>query len=194
MRIYSTLREPACVVTLLQPAVILKKDIVLRLSDKELQIVLSHELVHVKRKHHFIRRIYDIISILYWFNPLIWIVKHEFSYTCEMDCDKHALKALESHATVKEYISTMLDLMKASTEAGNKNFGEIGALSFLAVKQRFVNILNKPSRKKSIAFLVLVSLCVVFTLIFSINVSKSMFYPYPAYNNRIYEYSEITDW
>ncbi len=185
--LFGTLKDPACVVALLRPIVILNKEIALRLSDKELQIVLCHELTHVQRKHHFAGRMYDFVSVLHWFNPLVWIARHEFSYTCETDCDGHTLKALAPLATVKDYATTMLRLMELASEKGDAHFGAIGALSFLLIKQRFVSILHRPSKKKRLALIVLASFCVVCTILFSMTISRSMFYPFPAH---IDEYSE----
>lgn len=185
-----TLKEPACVVTVFHPAVILNRDIALQLSDNELQVVLCHELTHIKRKHHFAQRIYDFVSALYWFNPLVWIAKHEFSHICEMDCDSHTLKLLLPQTTVKEYTSVMLRLLELSAKTGNNGFGKIGALSFLLAKQRFINILHRPSKIITVAMLLVVMLCTVLTVALSAAVSRTMFYPYPAYSNGTLEYTE----
>lgn len=187
--IYGTLKDPACVfVTIFDPVIILNHNIINQLSDKELQIVLSHELEHVKRKHHTLQRIFDFISAVYWCNPIIWMAKTEFSCTCEMDCDIQVLKKIDSYATVKEYTTAMIHLMELSTGTNKIRFGKIGALSFLTVKQRFINILHRPSRRKLFASLIAMALCVILTIIFSTKMSRAMFYPYPAYIHGVDEY------
>jgi len=191
--LFGTLKDPACVVNIFRPVVILNKDIALKLSNRELQVVLYHELIHIRRKHCFAQHIYDIISVLYWFNPLVWIAKHEFAYTCEMDCDNHAVKSISPRATAKEYTAAMLRLIELSSEVGNSGFGEIGALSFLMMKQRFVNIIHKPSKKRSAAVILAVVLCMTLTVMLSVAASRAMFYPYPAYTNGDYEYTGISE-
>lgn len=189
--LFGTLKEPACVITLNRPIIILNRDIILQLSDKELQAVLCHELMHIKRKHHLAQRIYDLLSVLYWFNPLIWIGKHEFSNMCEMDCDNHTIETLTSEMSVKEYMLAMLHLMELSSKMSNIAFGKIGALGFLKAKQRITNILYSPSKKRNFAMLLVMVLCIAFTIVFSATISRKMFYPYPAYSNGEYEYSDI---
>ena len=188
--LFGALKDPACVVSIFRPVVILNKEIVSKLSDKELQVVLYHELTHIRRKHCAAQRIYDIISVLYWFNPLVWVSKHEFAYICEMDCDNHALKSLSLRATVKEYIAAMLHLIELSSLSSNRGFGGIDALGFLMMKQRFVNILYRSSKKRSVAIVLVAVLCMTFTVVLSITVSRTMFYPYPAYAFGDYEYRE----
>ncbi len=188
--LFGSLKDPACVVTLLRPVVILNEEIILPLSDQELKIVLSHELMHVKRKHHWISGVYDVVSAICWFNPLVWIARQAFSHMCEMDCDKHALRSLAPEAAAKEYTAAMFHLMEKASAAGSKHLGGIGALTFPAVKQRFVNILQQPSKRRSLVLIGLVSLCVALTVWFSVSVSRGMFYPYPLYSHENYEYAD----
>lgn len=188
--LFGTLKEPACVVTIFRPVIILNKDIVMQLSDGELKVVLCHELTHIKRYHPLAERIYDVISTLYWFNPLVWIAKSEFANTCEMDCDSRALKILAPEATVKDYSAAMLHLMELSAGAGNGVFSKMGALSFLMAKQRFMGILHRPSKKRNIAMLLIVMIFIALTIWLSTTFSKGMFYPYPAYDNGTYEQAE----
>ena len=188
--LFGTLKEPACVVTVFRPVVILNKDIALQLSNTELKVVLCHELMHIKRHHHLGERVYDMVSMLYWFNPLVWIAKSEFSYTCELDCDSKALKALAPEASVKDYSAAMFHLIELSSEVGRVNFNKMGALRFLMVRQRLVNILHRPSKKRKVAMLLFVMICIAFTIMLSTAFSKAMFYPYLAYSNGAHEYAE----
>ena len=183
----STSRDPACVVTLLRPRVILNEDMVLQLSDKEIQVVLCHELMHIKRRHHWVQALYDGVTILHWGNPLAWIAKREFAQACELDCDSWALKRLPD-VTAKGYTATMLHLLEISSAPARAQFGRMGALGLM--KQRFVNILKVPSSIQKGAMLFVVACCVALTIYFSVSLSLSMFYPYPAYSHGMTEYAE----
>ncbi len=185
--LFGTLKEPACVTALLRPAIILNKEIASRLSDNEIHIVLCHELTHIKRKHHLARSIYDVITILFWFNPIAWVAKYEFAYICETDCDKHTLKS--RGIPTKEYTSALLRLLELS-QARAAHPGRIGALGFLAARRRFADILRRPSRIRAVAVTVLVSLIVAVTIVFSVSTSRGMFYPFPAYTGENRELAE----
>lgn len=186
--VFGTLNEPACVVTIFIPVIILNEIIIRQLSEKELKIVLCHELTHIKRKHHMFQHIYDFIIILYWFIPFVWIERYEFAYSCEMDCDKTTLKTLDFEVTVKEYTTTMIHLMEFTTKKENATYGKMNLLGFLVAKQRFISIMQRPSQKSEIGKLIVVTIVIIFTIIVSIIVSRSMFYPYPAHNNGYQEY------
>ncbi|MDX1762355.1 MAG: M56 family metallopeptidase, partial [Christiangramia sp.] len=43
------------------------------LSNEEKKQILSHEMVHVKQKHTYDLVFFEILKIIFWFNPLIYI-------------------------------------------------------------------------------------------------------------------------
>ena len=133
-----------------------------------------------------------MISVIYWFNPLVWIAKNEVGFICEIDCDNYALKILSPRLTTKDYTSAILHLLELSSDNGNKNAGRISALSFIFVRQRLTGILQRPSKKRNIAIISIVLSCVVFTVLLSAAASRAMFYPFPAYNIGVYEVAEAT--
>ena len=44
-----------------------------RLDEKERQCILLHEQVHIRRKDHLIKGFAFMMTVMYWFQPLIWI-------------------------------------------------------------------------------------------------------------------------
>lgn len=189
---YGPLAEPACVVNFFQPVIVLRADIIGQLSDSETEMILCHELMHIKRKHHLYQRVFDVVSSLHWFNPLVWIVKGEFAYSCEMDCDQQALSSMGPQASVRQYAAAMLHLLELSAAYKKSASGNINALGFLVVKQRFVNILYRPSKRKKAVIIIAVLLSAAVTFGASVCVSKTMFYPYPGLTNEVVEYTRDT--
>ena len=188
---FGTLNTPACILFSFKPAVILNEEIINQLSDEELEIILSHELMHIKRKHHIIKIFFDIISIVHWFNPLVWVAKNDYAIVCELDCDKKTLSVMNGKTTEIIYAKTMfhlLELFKANRRWQNRR---IEALGFLNTKQRIKNILNQQDitqirfLRRAILFILVVSVIAI-----SIYISRSYFYPYPAFINTT-EYIEI---
>lgn len=180
---FGTLKEPACVITWLHPAIILNKRIIIQLSDDALAIVLCHELMHIKRWHHIFQCIFDAVSILHWANPFVWIAKSDFAANCEMDCDKQTLSVMQGRTTKIEYAKAMLHLMELSSDQSTKKTGGIEALGFLLAKQRMFFILNENvTTRKSLFYVAVLSLFLVAALTFSVYISRGYFYPYPAYD------------
>lgn len=178
---FGTLSEPACVVTIFRPAIILNETVIKQLSDKELTIVLCHELTHIQRKHHVYQRIFDFASTIHWFNPFVWISKNDFAAHCEMDCDQKVLSVMSGKITEIEYATTMLRLMELSSQRRGKTNG-IKALGYLLAKQRMNFILNEPTVSRRRIGIVILVLSIVLTIFLSFYVSRSYFYPFPAFD------------
>lgn len=179
---FGTLDDPACVVGVLCPVIILNETIIKQLTDTELTAVLCHEITHIKRGHLLLGRIYDYICILNWFNPLAWIAKEDFAVYCELDCDQGALVSLQSEVTNTDYASAMLHLLELSTlHIGNTAEG-MSALGFLLAKKRITMIMNKPTRAGKIVITVALAVLLAVVILFSVMLSRGHFYPYPAYD------------
>jgi beta-lactamase regulating signal transducer with metallopeptidase domain len=67
----------------------------IHLSGQEMEMVLSHELVHFARRDIAYKWIFQIALCVHWFNPLLYIVKREISESCELSCDEAVLMLLK---------------------------------------------------------------------------------------------------
>ncbi|MDD2959641.1 MAG: M56 family metallopeptidase [Lachnospiraceae bacterium] len=185
---FGTLKEPACVIMTLRPAIILSEAIVKQLTEQELEIVLCHELAHIKQLHHVWQCVFHFAGILHWFNPFVWIAKNNFALQCEMDCDNKVLSLLKDKVSGSIYAAAMLHLMELSSTQYNHHGNSMEALGFILAKQRIGFILNAPSKIRMAAGKVLLVLFIALTVLLSAYASRTHFYPYPA-NSRSIEYS-----
>lgn len=69
-------------------------------SDEELRYVLFHEHAHWKRKDIWKKLIMNIICILVWWNPAVYIIRRELSQLLEFRCDKTLAKDLDDFEIV----------------------------------------------------------------------------------------------
>jgi len=76
----------------LKPKIILPEE-ALSWSEKRRKSVLLHELAHVKRFDYLSSFAVHAVSILYWFNPFVWIVVRRLYVECEQACDDLVLEA-----------------------------------------------------------------------------------------------------
>lgn len=183
-----TLDNPICVTGVICPAIIMNETIIDQLTDIELSAVFFHELIHVKRKHILLERIYDYVCILNWINPFSWIAKGNFSLYCETDCDSHALKMLRGKITETEYASAIIRLLECSAVRDAKLRNGIGALDFVLTKRRIKRIITRTSKIKDRMTAFMLAVLLAFMLVLSMRFSRGYFYPYPAYDTGI-EYS-----
>jgi len=55
--------------------------------------LFAHELAHIRRRDHWMAWIQFIASIVWWWNPLFWLVHRKLASTAELACDAVALEA-----------------------------------------------------------------------------------------------------
>lgn len=76
-------------------------------SLERLRVVLLHELAHVRRIDVLSLFIGRIVTALYWFHPLSWIVERDARRECERACDD---LVLENGAKASEYAHHLLGI------------------------------------------------------------------------------------
>ena len=78
-------------VGLVRPVIILPKEDWLL---KDLQMVLHHELLHVKRRDLWYKWAFQLLLCIHWFNPVLYLIGIKLNIDCELSCDEAVLTAL----------------------------------------------------------------------------------------------------
>lgn len=92
--LYSTQIFSPLTLGLFKPTIILPVDIGQRLTEKQLSLVLLHELAHIQRRDILWNWLAYGITLLHWFNPLIWLASKLMKADMEMACDAKVLAHL----------------------------------------------------------------------------------------------------
>ena len=79
------------------------------LTREEQSWILLHENCHKWRKDYLIKMIASVLTMIYWFNPLIWVAWNSFCRDMEMSCDEMALEGA-SQEMRKAYSRTLLSV------------------------------------------------------------------------------------
>jgi TonB family protein len=61
------------------------------LTDKEREQVLRHELAHVRLRHTYDILYFEVLTAIFWFNPLVWLLKEELRDVHEYQADAEVL-------------------------------------------------------------------------------------------------------
>jgi bla regulator protein blaR1 len=85
------LLEPG-VVGLWRPILLLPAGIVERLTPRQLEAVLAHELCHIRRRDNLSAAIHMIVEALFWFHPLVWWIGARLVEERERACDEDVLR------------------------------------------------------------------------------------------------------
>ena len=90
-----------------RPTVLLPEDLPVR--DAQFQLVLAHELAHIRRKDCLRKLLLTVCLCLYWWNPLVWMMVWLANRDMELACDEAVLRALGPDCK-KAYALTLLDM------------------------------------------------------------------------------------
>ncbi len=87
-------------------------------SDAEL--VLSHELIHIKRWDVWWKVLVQCVILLHWWNPMAWIMYRDFERTCEWSCDEIVVQD-RSKDEIKRYLKLIIMESVRIEESKRKN-------------------------------------------------------------------------
>ncbi|MCR6546573.1 M56 family metallopeptidase [Dehalobacterium formicoaceticum] len=119
-----------------------------RISEIDLNLVLIHELMHVKRKDLWVKMFALIAGTLHWFNPFVHVLRKDISTWGELSCDE-ALAAEMSHEERKLYGEAILNTLD-NYSGMNTAFCSSLCESKKHIERRLTMLLNVKKTKKHI--------------------------------------------
>ncbi|MGE5944629.1 MAG: energy transducer TonB [Flavobacteriales bacterium] len=75
-----------------------------RLNETDKDAILKHEMVHVKEKHTFDLLFFEVMRILFWFNPMVYMYQNRIMTLHEFIADQEAVK----HQDKSQYYQNLL--------------------------------------------------------------------------------------
>ena len=91
----------------LRPTVLLPED--LEVGTAEFQLILAHELAHIRRRDCLRKALFAACCCICWWNPLVWLMTVLAGRDMELACDEAVLRAL-GPSCKKAYALTLLDM------------------------------------------------------------------------------------
>jgi len=85
-----------------------------RLSKEEKEIILKHELIHVKHWHSLDLMYFELLRIIFWFNPLIYIYQNRIAELHEFIADAEAVKIEGKSIYYQNLLDQVFDTKKIS--------------------------------------------------------------------------------
>jgi beta-lactamase regulating signal transducer with metallopeptidase domain/uncharacterized coiled-coil DUF342 family protein len=117
------------------------------------QVVLQHELVHIKRADWLIRLIGRVACAVYWFNPLTWLALRRLGTAQELACDAEVI-ALGTRPST--YATHLLAIARAAASPSYlRTTYALGMVRRLTLEKRIMTILKPESYKRAGMALVL---------------------------------------
>ncbi|HVT88103.1 MAG TPA: ankyrin repeat domain-containing protein [Tepidisphaeraceae bacterium] len=118
------------VVGVLRPTLLLPISIVAGISTKQLEVLVMHELAHIRRYDHVINLVQRILEALLFYNPAIWYLSRHIREERELCCDDLVTAAGEPSNRYAHSLMRVAELV-AADPASN-----IALVSLAATGQR----------------------------------------------------------
>jgi beta-lactamase regulating signal transducer with metallopeptidase domain len=68
-------------------AIVLPLRRICELDDRSVALILAHELAHLRRRDHWVRIVELLVSIVLWWNPLVWAIRRQVHQAEDLCCD-----------------------------------------------------------------------------------------------------------
>ena len=102
------------------------------------QEVMDHELAHVRQKHTADILFMEILQVLFWFLPLIYLLKKAVKLNHEFLADSAALRKTENIGLYQQI------LLSFSSQEQNEL---VNSINYQSIKKRFTVMKKQPSQK-----------------------------------------------
>lgn len=90
--------------------VVLPQSVAEGLDPRALRLVLAHELGHVRRRDHVVRWLEWGATVLFWWNPILWLARRGLRANEEICCDALVVERLRTSPNT--YANSILDAIE----------------------------------------------------------------------------------
>ena len=121
-------------------------------SEQELRYILLHEYTHYKRKDIWRKLFFNVLYVIFWWNPFIYVLRQEANELIEFQCDKQLAKDLNEWEVV-DYLQILRDnverMQDSSVESSLTTIGFAENTNSSSTLQRFRLLLNRTEKSRT---------------------------------------------
>ncbi len=110
----STLVKTPVVIGYFRPLVLLPLCVVTSLPEAQLELILAHELAHIRRHDYLVNLLQTLIETLYFYHPAVWWLSRRIRHERENCCDDIALSLSANRADYGRALLAIEELRAAS--------------------------------------------------------------------------------
>jgi bla regulator protein blaR1 len=77
----------------LKPMILIPATLLTGHSNSQLEVIIAHELAHIKRHDYLLNGVQSLIEVLYFFHPAMWLLSTQIRIERENCCDDMAIAA-----------------------------------------------------------------------------------------------------
>lgn len=141
-----------------RPIIVLPESISSMCKHLDINVILLHELGHLKRGDNAICWLIELMQVLFFFHPAMWITKREIRLECERACDEFVL--LQTNIQRDEYASGYISALKLAS-IGCRGVSILAMAEPIDIEKRRLNMILRNAIPKMsgwwiVAFLVVI--------------------------------------
>jgi beta-lactamase regulating signal transducer with metallopeptidase domain len=105
-------RKVACpaVFGVVRPVLLMPVGYLSKMTRRDTEHMLLHEFAHIKRGDLWVHGFYMLLQVVYWYNPLLWLVRNQMHHLRELCCDATVARLLKER--ISEYRQTLIDVAR----------------------------------------------------------------------------------
>jgi beta-lactamase regulating signal transducer with metallopeptidase domain/DUF4097 and DUF4098 domain-containing protein YvlB len=93
-----------------RPVLLMPVGYLSKMTRRDTEHMLLHELAHIKRGDLWVHGFYMLLQVVYWYNPLLWLVRNQMHHLRELCCDATVARLLKER--ISEYRQTLIDVAR----------------------------------------------------------------------------------
>lgn len=137
----SQIADVPLVLGYLKPLILVPTSVLNGLTPQQLELILAHELAHIRRGDHFVNLLQHVTETLLFFNPAVWWISNQVRQEREYCCDVMAIGVCNS--STHAYAQTLSRL--SELRAVNQSVKQLSlAASGGSLLKRILTLMGKP--------------------------------------------------
>jgi len=115
-RVFRSAAFSTAAATAFRPYIILPE---IEFTDDELRVILLHEWKHIRDKDYLTEILINLICFVFWWNPVVYILKKNFKFAKELKCDGFAVPSKKDFHHLLDGLVKMNHAEKEKTQILN---------------------------------------------------------------------------
>lgn len=136
------------------------------IPEDKVSVILEHELVHVRQVHSFDNFVINILIIMQWFNPVVWLFCKSMKENHEYEADS---TMLANGACIEAYQQLLLNQI---FQTNNVKFSSFNHNSFIKNRIKMMKQINQRSGKTRFLLATILSIFVISVFSFQAEIAQ----------------------
>jgi bla regulator protein BlaR1 len=98
----------------IRPVLMWPEQLSARLDDEHIEVIIAHELTHVRRKDNLTALLHLLVEALCWFHPLVWWIERQMVNEREQACDE---AVVEMGGSAETYAKSLVETCRFCIES-----------------------------------------------------------------------------